>query len=277
MTWALEQRLVTAPTARHVLLCLANYADKTGKGAFPSASSLSEDTGLALRTVRTALDQLRDAGAITLGNQAIAAAYIDRHDRRPVVYDLAMKRGAAAACGCERGAADDCTGCSSCTNGVQLTQERGAAAAPNPSLKPSIKPRAVRASTPRVEKFDPITARPVNVSAPVWAAYCEMRKAKRAVLTETACQLIGKKLAQHPQADLVVNQSIENGWTGIFPEKVGYAAGQHNSQQGNRSAVDSVKQAIAAREVAAGAAGQPLAEDDRDVRPPLDGEFRRDS
>ena len=76
MTWALEQRLVMAPTARHVLLCLANYADKAGRGAFPSANSLSEDTGLAVRTIRTALESLREAGAIRLGNQAIAAAYM---------------------------------------------------------------------------------------------------------------------------------------------------------------------------------------------------------
>lgn len=134
MTWALEQRLVMAPTARHVLLCLANYADKAGRGAFPSANSLSEDTGLAVRTIRTALESLREAGAISLGNQAIAAAYIDRHDRRPVVYDLLMQRGADAAPGIERGASDDATGCSSQHSGVHLTTERGAAAAPNPPI-----------------------------------------------------------------------------------------------------------------------------------------------
>ncbi|SFI69985.1 Helix-turn-helix domain-containing protein [Pseudomonas guineae] len=145
MTWALEQRVVTTPSARHVLLCLANYADKNGKAAFPSANSLSEDTGLSVRTIRTALEALREAGVISLGNQAIAAAYIDRHDRRPVVYDLAMQRGAATAPGAERGATaalgsaergeiDAAAGCNPCTNGVQLTTERGAAAAPNPSF-----------------------------------------------------------------------------------------------------------------------------------------------
>ncbi len=135
MTWALEQRFITDPTARHVLLCLSNYADKTGRGAFPSAKSLAADTGLSERTVRYKLDHLQQMGAIRLGNQAIAAAYIDRHDRRPVCYDLALDRGAAdAPRPSERGANEDTTGCSSQQNGVQFTTERGAGAAANPSL-----------------------------------------------------------------------------------------------------------------------------------------------
>lgn len=32
MTWALEQQVVTDAAMRHVLLCLANYANEAGKG-----------------------------------------------------------------------------------------------------------------------------------------------------------------------------------------------------------------------------------------------------
>lgn len=134
MVWALEQQEIQEPAARHVLLCLANYADKEGRGAFPSSSSLSQDTGLSVRTVKYKLDTLESAGLIRRGKQAIAAAYIDRADRRPTVYDMAMERGAPHAPGSERGANDDATGCSSRQNGVQMTTERGAAAAPNPSV-----------------------------------------------------------------------------------------------------------------------------------------------
>ena len=125
MTWALAipKAVLDNPAARHVLLCLANYAGSDGRGAFPSAGTLSEDTGLSERTVRLKLDELEKAGWITEGNQAIAAAYIERRDRRPVVYDLQLKRGA-----------DNRTGCSSPQNGVQENAERGAAAAPNPSV-----------------------------------------------------------------------------------------------------------------------------------------------
>jgi hypothetical protein len=135
MSWALElpKADLDNPAARHVLLCLANYAGVDGRGAFPSAGTISAHTGLSERTVRLKLDELERAGLIVEGNQAIAAAYIDRRDRRPVVYDLQLKRGANAAPRKERGA-DHRTGCSSLQNGVQLTTERGAAAAPNPSL-----------------------------------------------------------------------------------------------------------------------------------------------
>lgn len=138
MGWALElpKSVLKDAPARHVLLCLANYAGVSGKGAFPSAATLAEHTGLSERTVRTKLGELAKAGLIVEGNQAIAAAHIDRRDRRPVVYDLQIKRGETNAPRSERGAAQG-TGCSSQQNGVQLTTERGAAAAPNPSLNQS--------------------------------------------------------------------------------------------------------------------------------------------
>jgi DNA-binding MarR family transcriptional regulator len=129
MSWALSRRdLGKDSSARHVLLCLANYAGTDGRGAFPSAKTLTDDTGLSERTVRLKLDMLEERGLIVRGNQALAAVYIDRHDRRPVVYDLMLKRGAAAA------PREDGTGCSQQQNGVQPTTERGAATAPNTSL-----------------------------------------------------------------------------------------------------------------------------------------------
>ncbi|AVB15065.1 MULTISPECIES: helix-turn-helix domain-containing protein [Pseudomonas syringae group] len=135
MSWALQIPRVTLSdsSARHVLLCLANYAGTDGRGAFPSATTLSEDTGLSERTVRSKLELLRASELIVPGNQALAAVYIERHDRRPVVYDLPIKRGANPAPRTERGA-DDGTGCKSQQNGVQNSTERGAKFAPNTSL-----------------------------------------------------------------------------------------------------------------------------------------------
>lgn len=63
-----------------------------------------------------------------------------------------------------------------------------------------------------------------------------------------------------------------------WEDEVSYAQSQHASGQGPLSAVDRVKQAIAAREAAearAASVGQALAEDDGDLRSSLDGEFRR--
>lgn len=277
MTWAFEQRHINDSNARYVLLALANYADKDGRGAFPSTDSLVDDTGLSRRTVQTKLDVLESTGVIRRGNQAIAAAYIGRPDRRPVVYDLVMERGEAVAPGSERGANGAATGCKSRTNGVQMAHERGAAVAPNPSLnhqgseeRGACAPRAAKA-----ERFDPLTARPSNVSPDAWGDWCQHRREIRKPLTPASCRHQAKQLADHPNPDHVLNLSIANGWTGLFPEKV-HASSQQPRAAGRASAVDQVRAAIEARaaaEAASGAAGQPLAEDDRDVRAPLDGEF----
>lgn len=237
MVWALEQQEIKDSTCRHVLLCLANYAGSDGRGAFPSALTLAVDTGLSERTVRYKLDALEAAGLIRRGNQSIAAAYIDRHDRRPVVYDLIEKRGAPDAPRSERGANEDATGCSSEQNGVQMKTERGAAAAPNTSSTRHLsvnKPKegADKSAGPRVKssKFDPLTAKPANASEQAWADFCEMRKAKRAPLTLRACELIAKKLANHPEPDAVLDKSTTSSWSDIYPESVLAGAGAKNGK-----------------------------------------------
>ncbi|KPW21488.1 hypothetical protein ALO91_02431 [Pseudomonas syringae pv. aceris] len=135
MTWAMSLPIQSLKdsSARHVLLCLANYAGTSGTGAFPAASTLARETGLSERTVRYKLDDLEAQGWIKRGNQAIAAVHITRHDRRPVVYDLQLLRGADIAPRNERGA-DGATGCNAEQNGVQTGTERGAAAAPDTLL-----------------------------------------------------------------------------------------------------------------------------------------------
>lgn len=129
ISWALAQQRVMAASARHVLLCLANYAGEDGRNAFPSIARLCADTGLSERAVRNNLRDLEEAGVIERGNQAVAAAFIDRADRRPTVYDIVMdedERGAG-------NAAREATGGTSFQNGGHLTTERGASPAPEPS------------------------------------------------------------------------------------------------------------------------------------------------
>lgn len=63
-----------------------------------------------------------------------------------------------------------------------------------------------------------------------------------------------------------------------WEDEVTHARSQRPDQNRPRSAVDEVREAIwrrEAAEAAAAAVGQAVAEDDRDLRPALDGEFRR--
>ncbi len=74
-----------------------------------------------------------------------------------------------------------------------------------------------------------MTCKPANVSEQTWADWCQHRKEIRKPLTATTCAKQAKTLAGHHAPDAVINQSISNGWTGPFPEKV-----LPGAQQGQR-------------------------------------------
>lgn len=217
MAWAMDQEQVTAPTARHVLLVLANYAGEDGRGAFPSVATIMRQTGLTRRTVQNNLAALQEAGAIVPGNPLIAAAWIGRADLRPNVWDLAMSRGAADA---PRG-----------VNGAHLTAERGAGDAPDPPLT-----------------FISLEGVPACLTADLWAQWATYRmKRDRRGWTKDAARLslrtLCKLIDQGQDPTAVIEQSIEHGWTGLFPVKQNEGS-RRNETTGrtypNRSAADRV-------------------------------------
>lgn len=81
----------------------------------------------------------------------------------------------------------------------------------------------------KAAKFDPMTCKPSNVSEQTWADWCQHRREIGKRLTKTTCDRQAKTLAGHHAPDAVINQSISNGWTGLFPEKV-----LPGAQQGQR-------------------------------------------
>lgn len=139
LTWAIYEigSTLKDASAYRVLLILADNANDEGKGAYPSASTIAEETGMSLRTVRKKLNDLETAGIIMRGDQALAD-YLPAN-RRSVVWDLNLDnnrraesapqhtpahtttRGAKSAPqtdgpdvqqGCNRGATDVQQGCS---------------------------------------------------------------------------------------------------------------------------------------------------------------------
>jgi DNA-binding PadR family transcriptional regulator len=88
------------------------------------------------------------------------------------------------------------------TNQVTSNQENQGANAPGKS-----------------SKFNPLTAKPENVSVEVWGDWCQHRKEIHKPLTAKSCEQQAKALANHPAPDSVLSLSISNGWTGIFPDK----------------------------------------------------------
>jgi uncharacterized protein YdaU (DUF1376 family) len=57
------------------------------------------------------------------------------------------------------------------------------------------------------------------VSPEVASDFLAHRKAMRKPVTARAAKLITKKIRDHPDADAVLNESIANGWQGVFPER----------------------------------------------------------
>jgi len=217
MVWAMKQRLATDPAARHVLLCLANYAGENGTGAFPATQRLADDTGLSRRSVIRKLDELEACGAIRPGNQAIAAAYIERDDRRPKVFDLAIERGDSTTLRSERGDSGD-------ANGVTTVQERGVTVSPNTS--------SIRQENPLKGPRPFAGPLPDWIKAEVWEGFLAMRRRIRKPLTARAIELTIKRLegfrARGIDPNDALDQSTQNSWTGIYEPK-----GEHHAECSN--------------------------------------------
>lgn len=69
--------------------------------------------------------------------------------------------------------------------------------------------------------FDAIAAKPASVSAEVWAEWVQHRREIGKKLTPTACARLAAKLADCPNPDDVILQSIANGWQGVYLDTSG--------------------------------------------------------
>lgn len=134
MVWAMAQPI--EPITKLVLICLGNYTGMDGNCAFPSNATLMADSSLSERAIRIHIRKLETMGLVRRGNPAFAAAYINRKDRLPYVYNLVMERGA---CGAPR----ESTGGTAEPHGGHMTAERGACGAPNPKDLSVGKPKSV--------------------------------------------------------------------------------------------------------------------------------------
>ena len=254
MSWALSQQIVTSAPARHVLLCLANYADQDGKTAFPSVARLERDTGLSERTIRAKLKDLEQMGVLIRGNQSIVEAYVERSDKLPICYNINLKRGAANAPRSERGAGDSTTGCISCSDGVQEIPERGAGAAGKQSYKQSIK-QSINHVSDSEEKnkysndFEEVWAsypsregsNPKNKAHAAWSARIKegvsretlLAGVKRYALFCIAKNQFGTEFVMQAARFFGTNREYENPWIPPPPTPTkggGYMNGQNPSE-----------------------------------------------
>lgn len=89
--WATDAK-ATGPLpaeARLVLVVMADRADAKGRNVYLSASTIADRLGTTTRSVRRNLHTLRGRNLIVGGDPEVIPDH-HRHDRRPVVYNLAM-------------------------------------------------------------------------------------------------------------------------------------------------------------------------------------------
>lgn len=186
------------PTERLIMLALADHADDAGR-CYPSMQRLQERTGLSERAVQTNVRALTDKGYLRVivgGGKGNANVYfVSANPAAETPYQMHPAADAPQT--------------------PQQMRSNPAADAPEPSgtiIEPSKKSAQ--------DAQDILAALAEVVSEETAEAFIAHRKAKRAKLTVHAAELIAGKIRGHPAPDAVVLESIANGWTGVFPEKV---------------------------------------------------------
>ncbi|MBR7519901.1 helix-turn-helix domain-containing protein [Pseudomonas juntendi] len=208
------------PLRKLVLIKLADNANDMGE-CWPSYQHIADQCEIGRSTVKVHIRELEKSGL--LRREFRRKGELNQSN----VFHLALNGGAAPALG--GGAADNPPGAGDNPGG-------GAGAAPRTShsFEPVTEPveqtvAGAPSAKKKAPKFDPMTCKPSNVSEQTWADWCQHRKEIRKPLTATTCAKQAKTLAGHHAPDAVINQSISNGWTGLFPDKV-----LPGAQQGQR-------------------------------------------
>lgn len=240
--WARSCRGLT-PTQKLVLLVLADAA-RDGV-CWMGAAALADDTGLSDRAVRTALHDLIEAGAIagemrsgvrplwTLAVSETGTTFEEKRNGLPV-----SKRNHVP------------------VNRKQVPDRNRKHVPPNRKHVPSepetrsVKPEPV-SDEPKRTRIEPEGTHkggvgldltlPPWVPPAAWADWCAFRKRKSGKgWTQRGAELsladLGKLHAQGHDPRAVIEQSIANGWAGLFPMRVQGGFRQAPPTEGRRAA-----------------------------------------
>lgn len=193
-----------SPAQKLVLVSLADQANDDGV-CWPSIRTLGIRTCLSERAIRDALRALEEMGLLTTGQREGRSSYYTVTPANGAPRQEMPGRGAGNA-GAPR----------------QQVPPTPAADAPitykEPTVEPSLNQRAARA------RFDPLAVSlPTCIPKSAWETWCAHRSAKRQPLTEISVKQQLKFLESQALAGVsaaeIIEQSVRNGWTGLFALK----------------------------------------------------------
>jgi DNA-binding transcriptional ArsR family regulator len=204
--WAWAQD--TSPTQKLVLLALAEHAND-GYACWPSIHRLQERTGLSRRGVQKALRELEQRGLVSAerGGGRSANRY---------ALNLPGVQEVRATYACD--APQPRTPCTSTAHPVHPNRNRT-------EIEPSLNPKRVRVRAKEVTVPD-------WMDRSLWQQFLEHRRFIKAPMTEVAKRraitTLAKLRDEGHEPEAVLNQSIVNGWKGVFPVK------QHSGSESRR-------------------------------------------
>jgi biotin operon repressor len=196
--WAIKQKGLKAAT-KVVLLALAD-CHNPHYGCFPSKKTLADDCEMSERTVYTHIKTLETAGLITTSSNFDRSKGQFASTRYMLAFEQDFRRK-------ELPSEDSAVGNLQHLPSAKIADCRRQKLPNNPVSKPCNETSKERDALLAV------------LSPSVADGFIAHRKSKRAKLTPHAAELIAEKLKGHSDPDAVVNNSIMNGWTGVFPEK----------------------------------------------------------
>jgi hypothetical protein len=198
MSWVWEHGPSTA-TERLVLLALADFCDDDGT-CFPSMRRIAEKACMTERGAQKILRRMAEDGVVAIETGG------GRHGCNR--YHVVMRNPELETVNTVHpNAVPPRTTAQKPRTRVQETLNHGS---PEPSLtiiEPSKEEESARDALARV------------VGSELADAFIQSRKALKAPMTPGAGKLMAKKLAAMSDPTAAIEQSIENGWKGIFPPK----------------------------------------------------------
>lgn len=245
ITWAMKRQGLRS-SEKFVLVCLANYADESFF-CYPSVAALESATSQDRKTVLANLGRLTEAGLI-----------MDTGDRKGVtrsipVYRLVLEpaislRSAENGTPLPEGVKQSQFSAeavpvfpiSGPKNGTRIhqdtkgTQPQGASDPAN-----HLTPKTPRSSKGRGVSTEPLPPAPPWVPAEPWAGFVEFRQRSKKPLTARGASLTFRELERlreqgHEPGD-VLDQSVQRGWTGVFPIKGEAAPAQRGDDSWKRN------------------------------------------
>ncbi|MEK9498227.1 helix-turn-helix domain-containing protein [Photorhabdus sp. P32] len=239
------------PLRKLVLIKLADNANDQGE-CWPSVAYIAEQCEISERSVQNHIKQLVKDNIVNVEERKTknglnqSNVYLLHLDNSSNKYGASLALSGANVTGVS-GASPAPSG----ANAAPRTSHRT-----NHSFEPVIEPKTsfTLQGKKREEKikFDPLTAKPENVSADVWADWVNFRREIKKPLTETMCKQQGIKLAKCDHPDQMICNSIANGWQGLFPEKSQNPRTQLNNHTGYENKKYEFHSAYWAKEIDSG-------------------------